>query len=251
MKTNIEIKGLLTRASAILGIAVAACFPVTSAYAQSAPQIQAIYYENSTRLNVYGVNFGSTAGTVAIGGSTFSSLSWSPTYIQVAIAQCSGGSGGPACLDPAGSYLVKMTTSTNQVATATLATVDTKVSTAMTDSYVTVTHVDINGNGSSSAHIAPGATFTISAFYNIVDNNCPTCIDAVVVGLQTSATPSCFYEGIEGGAPGHTGAGSTTLTAPTVNGIYNIVAKLGQNFCNTWDYGTPADAYAIGAIAVF
>jgi hypothetical protein len=249
MKTNIEINGLLTRAATILGIAVAACFPVTSAYAESAPFIGSIQYENSTRLNVNGLNFGSTAGTVTIGGASFPWLSWSPTYIQVGIALCSGGTGAP-CVDPASSYPMKITTATGQVAWATFATIDSKLASSMTDGFVTVTHVSING-GVSSAHVAPGATFTISAYYNIVDNNCPTCIDAVVVGLQTSATPSCFYEGIEGGAPGHTGAGSTTLTAPTVNGIYNIVAKLGQNFCNTWDYGTPADAYAIGAIAVF
>jgi len=250
MKTNIETKGLCIRAAAVLGIAVAACFPMTSAYAQSAPQIQLIYYENSTRLNVYGVNFGSTAGTFAIGGTAFPILSWSPTYVQVSLSQCSGGSGGPYCLGPSASYSVKMTTSTNQAATFTLATVDTKLAAAMTDSYVTVINVKING-GISTAHVAPGATFTITADYNIVDNNCPTCIDAVVVGLQTSATPSCFYHGIEGPTPGRTAAGSATLTAPTVNGIYNIVAKLGQNGCNTWDYGTPADGYAIGAIAVF
>lgn len=248
MKTNIETKGLYARTAALLGIAAAAFLPVTSAYAQAAPEIQLIYYLNSTRLDIYGVNFGSTAGTLAIGGTAFPVIAWSPTQVQVSI--CPDGSGGSYCLGPSASYSVTMTTSTGHVAKTMLATVDTKLAAAMTDGSVTVTNVKING-GTGTAHVAPGATFKITADYNIFDNGCPTCIDAVVVGLQTSATPSCFYHGIEGPAPGLTAAGSATLTAPTGNGIYNIVAKFGQNGCNTWDYSTPADGYAIGAIAVY
>jgi hypothetical protein len=250
MKTKIETKGIYARAAAILGIAVAVCFPPTSVYAQAGPEIQLIYYENSTRLNVYGVNFGSATGAVEIGGTPFPVLSWSPTYIQVGISQCSGGAGGPACLGASASYLFKLTTSTGQVARSTFATIDGKLASSMSDGYVTVTNVKINGGG-STAHVAAGASFTISGSYSIVDNSCPTCVDSVVVGLQTGATPSCLFEGEEGGAPGRTAEGKTTLTAPSANGIYNIVAHIGQNYCNTWDYGVPGDAYAIGAIAVY
>lgn len=254
MKTKIEIKGLFARTVAMLGIAVAAAFPVTSAYAQpteapGAPEIDGISYLNSTRLFIYGVKFGSTAGTVTIAGAPFSTL-WSPTVVQVFITYCSGGAGAPSCLNTGTSYQVILKTSTGQIARAWLATIDGKLASEMSDTLVTITNVKINGGG-STAHVAPGATFTISGSFNIVDNFCATCIDAVVVGLETGATPSCLFHDIEGGAPGVTGQGRTTLTAPTAPGIYKILGSFGQNGCNEWDYNVPAANKAIGAIAVY
>jgi hypothetical protein len=254
MKTKIETKGLFARAVAMLGIAVAA-FSVASAYAQptaeapGAPEINGISYLNSTRLFIYGVNFGSASGTVTIAGAPFSTL-WSPTVVQVFITYCSGGAGAPSCLNTGTSYQVMLKTSAGQIARAWLATIDGKLASEMSDNSVTITDVKING-GSSTAHVAPGATFTISGSFNIVDNFCATCIDVVVVGLENGATPSCLYEGIDGGTPGVTGAGRTTLTAPTAPGIYKILGSFGQNGCNEWDYNVPAANKAIGAIAVY
>jgi len=251
MKTNIETKGIYARAAAILGIAVAVCFPVTSAYAQGAPEIAAIYYGNPNQalLQVSGVNFGATAGTLEIGGSPFPVANWTPTLVEVTAPECLGGNES-ACLGQGTSFQVKLTTLAGQVATATWATVDTKLASTMSSCCLAITNVRINSGG-STAHVSPGATFTISGSYYVVDNTCPTCIDAVVVGLDTGATPSCLFHGIEGAAPGRTAAGQTTLTAPTAKGIYRILGARGQNGCNTWDYGVPANQFAIGAIAVY
>jgi hypothetical protein len=253
MKTNIEIKGLYARAAAILGIAAAVCFPVTSAYAQ-APEIDAIYYGNPNQayLQVSGLNFGSTTGAIQIHGVAFPVAAWTPTLVSVVAPECLGGNDGSEspCLGQGTSHLVKLTTSTGQITTLTWATVDTKLASTVSSCCLMITNVKING-GTSTAHVAPEATFTISGNYYIVDNSCPTCIDAVVVGLDTGATPSCLFHGIEGPAPGRTAAGETTLTAPTAKGIYKILGSVGQNGCNSWDYGVPPNAAAIGAIAVF
>jgi len=247
MRFDVESKNVFFRA-VNLRIAAGACFLAASACAQTVPSIQAISYENSTTLSIGGYNFGSTTGTIAISGETFPVLSWADGQVQAAVKPCSGGN-YTQCTQPGVSYVVTVTTSTGLAATATWATVDTKLQSTVTDTYMTITHVRINGED-GSAHVAPGAAFTISAFYSIVDNSCPDCIDSVVVGLQTGATPSCLFEGVEGPA-GHTGAGSTSLTAPSADGIYNIVAHIGQNYCHTWDYGVPGNAFVIGAIAVY
>jgi hypothetical protein len=251
MKTNIETKGLYTRAAAILGIAVAVCFTVRSADAQTGPEILAIYYgnPNPSLLQVSGVNFGATAGTLEIGGTSFPVANWTPTLVEVTAPECLDGNES-ACLGQGTSFRVKLTTSAGQVARATWATVDTKLASTMSTCCVVITNVKINGGG-STAHVSPGAAFTISGSYYVVDNTCPTCIDAVVVGLDTGATPSCLFHGMEGAAPGRTAAGQTTLNAPTAKGIYRILGARGQNGCNTWDYGVPSNQSAIGAIAVY
>jgi hypothetical protein len=171
MKTNIEIKGLYAHAAAILGIAAGAFFPVTSAYAHAAPEIQAVNYEDSTTVNVDGVNFGSTPGTLAIGGAVYPVISWTPTNFQVAVSLYSGGDWS-VCLWPGASFLVKMTTSASQGATATFSRGDTTLASSMTHTLITITNVKINGGGSSE-RVSPGATFTMSANYNILDNGCP------------------------------------------------------------------------------
>jgi hypothetical protein len=249
MRINVESKNLFFRCAANLRIVAGVCLLVAGASAQTVPSIQAMSYENSSTLSIGGYNFGSTTGTIALSGAVFPVLSWADGQVQAAVKPCSGGD-YTQCTQPGVSYTVTVTTSTGQAATATWATVDTKVASTVTDTYMTITHVSINQEG-SSAHVAPGAAFTIGAMYNILDNSCPTCKDAVVVGLQTGATPSCLFHGVEGPAPGRTGAGSTTLTAPTQSGIYNIVAHIGQNGCNTWDYGVPGNAFVVGAIAVY
>ena len=245
---NVENKSLFFRRAATLPIVAAAFLLVASASAQTAPSISAISYLNATTLSIGGSNLGSTTGTISLGGTLLPVLNWSNGGVQAAIQLCSGGE-YVQCSQPGVSYVMTVTTSTGQTATSTWATPDTKLQSSVTDTYMTITHVKINGED-GSAHVAPGATFTVGAFYSIVDISCPDCIDSVVVGLQTGATPSCLYEGVEGPA-GHTGAGSTTLTAPTADGIYNIVAHIGQNYCHTWDYGVPGNAFVVGAIAVY
>jgi hypothetical protein len=249
MRINVESTKLFSLRAAMLGLMVAACFPLMSAYAQTAPSISAISYVNATTLSIGGSNFGSTPGTISVGGGLLPVLNWSDGGVHAAVTLCAGGDYSQ-CTSPGISYVVTVTTSTGQSATATWATLDTKLPSTVTDTYMTITHVQINGGG-STAHVAPGATFTISGSFNILDNSCPDCSDSVVVGLQTGATPSCLFHGVEGPAPGFTGAGSTKLTAPTSNGVYNIVAHVGQNGCHTWDYGVPGNAFVIGAIAVY
>jgi len=251
MKTDIETKRLYSRVAVILGIAAAVSFPVKTAYAQTAPEIEAIYYGNPNQayLQIGGTNFGTSTGTVEIGGATFPVASWTPSLVQVVASECLNGNES-GCLGGGTSFRVKLTTATGQMTKATWATVDTKLASTMSSCCLAITNVKINGGG-STAHVSPGATFIISGSYYVVDNTCPTCDDAVVVGLDTGATPSCLFHGVEGPAPGRTASGQTTLTAPTAKGIYRILGSRGQNGCNTWDYGVPAIQYAIGAIAVF
>jgi hypothetical protein len=92
---------------------------------------------------------------------------------------------------------------------------------AFAQSFLSVSNVDIDGQG-TSATIAPGASFTVSLDYTIWnDATCPTCVAQIVLGIDDDGQ-DCAYSGIPGVEPGVSGTGAATLTAPSVNGIYEI-----------------------------
>lgn len=125
------------------------------------------------------------------------------------------------------------------------------------DGPVTIIGAEITGQHSNQAHVAPGATFGLHFFYNIVDTGCPTCLDQIQVGFANALPVICAY----GGEPGAGGAAGITnetynlqLTAPTTDGIYYIAFDRSQaRECPTtaWWSGTPQPNQYIAAIAVY
>jgi hypothetical protein len=100
-------------------------------------------------------------------------------------------------------------------------------------------------------HVAPGATTTITANYNVGPvSGCPGCIEQLVVGIvgQTNAQ-GCLFDG--GPGSGVTGTGSVTLTAPTTPGIYYVGIRNALQFgCSA---ALPGGTYAgnIASITVY
>lgn len=92
---------------------------------------------------------------------------------------------------------------------------------------ITLSNVKLDG-GSSFAHVAAGATFTLQADYSITDggNN----IDQILVGIgsPSSTAMDCLFNG----NVNHTtvsSSNSITLTAPTTPGTYVMRFHYGQD----------------------
>ncbi len=80
--------------------------------------------------------------------------------------------------------------------------------------------------------VAPGATFTVTASYSIVDCICPGCIDQIQIGLVPGMRKECLYDANPPNPCQNptTGTETRTLTAPTTPGVYDVRFRLGQDF---------------------
>jgi hypothetical protein len=74
------------------------------------------------------------------------------------------------------------------------------------------------------------ASFPVSfdfAVWN--DASCPSCIDQLVVGLDSTST-YCAYDGIPAVYPGTNGSNGGNLTAPSSPGTYDVVVHQDLQF---------------------
>ncbi len=135
-------------------------------------------------------------------------------------------------------------------ATATAAASVPNIAAKATDGPVTITNVKLNGGG-NVATMSPGANFTISMDYFIIDTGCPGCIDQIQIGYSDTAPNVCAYSGIPGTA-GQSGSGNVTLTAPATAGTYFIGFDRSQDFScpNHWWNSAPDASRYIAAIIV-
>lgn len=92
------------------------------------------------------------------------------------------------------------------------------------------------GSGKLRA-VAPGATFTVTASYSILDCICTGCIDQIQVGLVPGTTKKCIYDANPSCSPASTGAGNVTLTAPSTPGVYDVRFRVGQDYSCTGNSG--------------
>jgi len=106
---------------------------------------------------------------------------------------------------------------------------------------VTISNVLVNG-GAITSPIAAGSSVTVEMDYNIVDPDCPSCIDQIQVGFSHVAPTGCVYSGIPGAA-GDSGSGTMTLTAPSTPGTYYLGVDRSQAFsCPAgWWNGAPSN----------
>jgi len=107
--------------------------------------------------------------------------------------------------------------------------------------------------------VSPGATFTVSAGYAILDCICTGCIDQIQVGLVPGNLKSCIYSANPPCTQSDTGNGSVTLTAPNTPGVYDVRFRVGQDYsCNGnsgnavgwWDNQAPGAATTVAKICV-
>ncbi len=117
--------------------------------------------------------------------------------------------------------------------------------------FVVFSNVHINGGG-NEAKVAAGATFTVTADTNFLDNDyCPGCIIQAYIGIQDSNTYSCVRD--NGMAePWHgVRTDTATLTAPTTPGVYYIGSRWSWEYsCQPWYHGPVGPEDRIGLIFV-
>jgi hypothetical protein len=138
----------------------------------------------------------------------------------------------------------------NVSATATAQASVPTVPAQATNGVVTISNVKLNGGG-NVATMSPGANFTVSMDYFIVDTGCPGCVDQIQIGYSDTAPNVCAYSGIPGTA-GQSGSGNVTLTAPAAAGTYFIGFDRSQDFScpNHWWNSPPDASRYIAAIIV-
>jgi hypothetical protein len=117
---------------------------------------------------------------------------------------------------------------------------------------ITLSNVAVNGGG-NVAHVAAGATFTVSADYSITDSG-GNNIDQIIVGVAPSDPQACLFDGNVHNQT-RTGNGTATLTAPTTPGTYTIRFHYGQaQSCDPQGWwainGAPTSAQDFAAICV-
>lgn len=117
---------------------------------------------------------------------------------------------------------------------------------------ITLSNVQVNGGG-SFAHVAAGATFTVSADYSITDSG-GNNIDQIIVGLAPSDPQACLFDGNVHNQT-RSGNGTATLTAPTTPGTYTLRFHYGQaRSCDPSGWwainGAPTSAQDFAAICV-
>jgi hypothetical protein len=107
--------------------------------------------------------------------------------------------------------------------------------------------------------VAPGATFSVSAGYSILDCICTGCIDQIQVGLVPGTRKECVYSANPPCTQSDTGTGSVTLTAPTTPGVYDVRFRVGQDYSCTgmsgnavgwWTGQAPGVATTVAKICV-
>jgi hypothetical protein len=118
---------------------------------------------------------------------------------------------------------------------------------------ITISNATINNQG-KFATLSPGQSFTLSYDFLIKDPGCPGCRDQVLIGIMPgSQSISCDYSDVPG-AQGVSQHSDTSMTAPSLPGMYYISFTHGQDrSCNTgwWNVsGPPAESAAIARIEV-
>ncbi len=93
---------------------------------------------------------------------------------------------------------------------------------------VTISNVRIN-DGSSTAFVTPGSTFSVSLDYSITDAECPGCIDEIEIGFSTGNPFTCIYTGIPGAA-GASGSATIEVTTPSTPGVYFLAFDRAQHY---------------------
>jgi len=115
---------------------------------------------------------------------------------------------------------------------------------------ITLSNITING-GSITAPVQPGDTIQVEFDYTIVQPVwCPSCIQQIVVGFASEATPSyCVFSG--GAGSGHA---NFSLTVPATPGMeYIAVERPMQYTCVdalNWSWPTPGLNQYIGVVAI-
>jgi hypothetical protein len=117
---------------------------------------------------------------------------------------------------------------------------------------ITLSNVKVNGGG-KVAHVAAGATFTVSADYSITDSG-GNNIDQIIAGVAPNSPEDCLFNGNVHNQT-RTGNGTATLTAPATSGTYTIRFHYGQakqcDPVNWWPInGAPSAAQDFAAICV-
>jgi hypothetical protein len=117
---------------------------------------------------------------------------------------------------------------------------------------ITLSNVKVAGGG-KLAHVAAGATFTVSVDYSISDSG-GNNIDQIIVGIAPSSPQDCLFNNRVHNQT-ITGNGTATLTAPTTPGTYTLRFHYGQaRSCdptNWWPInGAPTSAQDFAAICV-
>ncbi len=111
--------------------------------------------------------------------------------------------------------------------------------------------------GSPLLVVHPGQTITMHFDYAITDTACPSeCRDQIELGFVAGPRVLCaFDDGVpyQDGASGHI---DQPMTAPTVGGVYDLRANLGQNLsctyggANDWWGATPGTKQAVAKLCV-
>jgi hypothetical protein len=90
---------------------------------------------------------------------------------------------------------------------------------------ITLSKVKLNGSG-KFAHIAPGATFSLTADYSLSDNG--NNVDQILIGVAPNNTAlACLFNATVSGG-GASGTATVMLTAPTQPGSYTLRFHYGQ-----------------------
>jgi len=117
---------------------------------------------------------------------------------------------------------------------------------------IKLSNVKVAGGG-KVAHVAAGATFTVSADYSISDSG-GNNIDQIIVGIAPSDPQDClFNDNVHNQTL--TGNGTATLAAPTTPGTYTLRFHYGQaKSCDPSGWwainGAPSAAQDFAAICV-
>lgn len=115
--------------------------------------------------------------------------------------------------------------------------------------------VNVNTTETNSATVTAGKQVSVTFDYAIWSSqNCPTCIDQIVIGLEDKAL-GCLYNGLPGGYPGDASENKTfSFKAPSEPGAYTIktIGTLQFSCQAAMDIynKNPEDAMAVGHIVV-
>jgi hypothetical protein len=118
---------------------------------------------------------------------------------------------------------------------------------------ITIHDVRLNGGSNTLVAAVRGQSIQIAVNYTITQSStCPSCIDQILIGLQTGPL-GCVFDGIPSGT-GTSGTGLLNITAPDAPGVYYVRFRYAQAFsCDpgwwTVDW-TPSDAQNIAVITV-
>ncbi len=119
----------------------------------------------------------------------------------------------------------------------------------ITVGYATISNVSINGTIDTLAVVPSGSQVSLTATVN--DSHpkyCPGCIDYVQVGFVGQSSPIGCIE--QGGSTGSTQTNTVDFTAPTVPGIYNIVANPNFVYYCGQDWGDGSSGTTIATLIV-